>query len=190
MNLFSVFVVLYPQKSEIMRKEHLIIKIFALALFLFNFQTIKAQDHLENHEVDDSDHNHEHSHKHEFGVSVSPVYFIKEKELSTAVHLHYTHNVAESRFGVGLAYEHIFDEHKHNFFGIEGSFRPVHPWSLSVTPGITYEGKDFDEKQFALHFETAYEFEISHFHLGPAFEFAYHSEDFHLSLGVHIGFGL
>jgi hypothetical protein len=37
--------------------------------------------------------------------------------------------------------------------------------------------------------ETAYEFEIKNFHVGPAFEFAYDPEDFHISLGLHCGFG-
>jgi len=172
-----------------MFKKQLVIKTVTFILILISFQISNAQDHLESHSLENSDHDHEHDHLHEFGVSVSPVYFIKEKDLSAAVHLHYTYNIPETRFGLGLAYEHIFDEHRHNFFGVEGSFRPVHPLSFSLTPGITYEGKDFNEKQFALHFETAYEFELSHFHVGPALEFAYHKEDFHISLGLHFGFG-
>lgn len=162
-------------------------KLFLTAFLLFASVFLFAQ---ENQNSEYEVHEHEHAHdSHEFGVSVSPVYFIKEQELSGAVHLHYTYNIPETKFGFGLAYEHIFDDHKHNFFGVEGVFRPVHPWSVSVTPGVTYEGKNFDEKEFAVHFETAYEFELSNVHLGPALEFAYHSEDFHISLGLHLGFG-
>jgi len=179
--------VLIAQKSKIMQKEYWIIKILALAILLINFQNLNAQDYSENQVHEDVDHEHEYG--HEVGVSVSPVYFVKAKDLSAALHLHYTYNFPETKFGVGLAYEHIFDEHKHNFFGVEGSFRPIHPLTFSISPGITYEGKSFSEKQFAVHFETAYEFELSEFHLGPALEFAYHSEDVHISLGLHIGFG-
>ena len=170
----------------------MISKIGLVILLIFSTSVLFAQasqaetithNHSNEHEND------HHDDKHEIGVSLAPVYFLKEKELSMAVHMHYTYNIPETKFGLGLAYEHIFDEHRHNFLGVEGSFRPVHPLSFSVTPGITYEGKDFDEKQFAVHFETAYEFELSKLHVGPALEFAYHREDFHISLGLHFGFG-
>ncbi|MEO5907479.1 MAG: hypothetical protein ABIQ11_12180 [Saprospiraceae bacterium] len=45
------------------------------------------------------------------------------------------------------------------------------------------------EVAFALHAETAYEFELSNFHLGPVLESAYDPEDFHISLGLHTGIG-
>ena len=168
-----------------MQKKHLNAALAFLIFFVFGFQPLNAQEHGDDHLHED----HELEHIHEIGVSVSPVYFVKAKELSTALHLHYTYNFPETKFGVGLAYEHVFDEHKHNFWGVEASFRPVHPFSISLTPGLTYERNDFSEKQFAMHLETAYEFELSHFHLGPALEFAYHNEDYHVSLGLHIGFG-
>lgn len=40
-----------------------------------------------------------------------------------------------------------------------------------------------------MHFEISYEFEFANFHIGPAMELAYDPEDFHLSLGLHLGYG-
>lgn len=42
---------------------------------------------------------------------------------------------------------------------------------------------------FTFHIESTYEFEFKNIHLGPAIEFAYDPEDFHISLGLHIGYG-
>ena len=142
----------------------------------------QAQDH------DHDDHDHEHL--HEIGVSAAPIYFAKAGELSFATHLHYTYTIPGTKFGLGVGYEHIFDEHKHNFVGAEFSYRIIHPLSISLSPGIVFEGEHPDEKDFALHLETVYEFEFGAFHIGPAFEMARHSEDYHFSLGVHIGLGL
>ncbi len=132
--------------------------------------------------------NEEH-HRNEVGIAFSPVYFVKEKELSTGIHAHYLYYIPETKFGIGAGYERIFDEHKHNTFGIVASYQPIDHLSLNVSPGITYEAASKSKPAFALHLETAYEFEIKFFHIGPAFEFAYDPEDYHLSLGIHIGFG-
>lgn len=42
---------------------------------------------------------------------------------------------------------------------------------------------------FALHLEASYEFEIGDLHIGPVIEYAYDTEDQHLSLGLHVGIG-
>lgn len=158
-----------------------------ILLFCFMFTTFYHAVAQDDHE---HDHEHEHHHAHEIGVSASPVYFMKAGELSLATHIHYTYYFPETKFGLGLGYERIFDEHKHNFVGAEFSYRLIHPLSFSLSPGVTFEGEHPDEKAFALHFETVYEFEIGNFHLGPVFEMAWHSEDYHISLGVHLGLGL
>jgi len=128
---------------------------------------------------------HDH-HKNEIGVANSPTYFLKEKVFAYGLHCHYVRNI--SKFGIGLGYERIFDEHKHNTFGLVGTYRPIEKLSFNVSPGLTVEDKS-SEVNFALHLETAYEFEVMNFHIGPAFEFAYDPEDYHLSLGLHIGYG-
>ena len=95
----------------------------------------------------------------------------------------------ESKFAVGLGYERIFDEHKHNTIGVVGVYRPIDRLSFNLSPGITFEGESANEINFAFHAETTYEFEINNFHIGPVIEFAYDPEDIHLSLGIHIGYG-
>lgn len=136
------------------------------------------------------EHDHDHGHVHEIGVSLAPVYFFGEEESSFATHLHYVYNFPHIKFGVGVGYERIFDEHKHNFVGLEVNYRPVRELTLNVSPGVAFEGEHPDEKEFALHFETVYEFEFGSFHLGPVLEVAYHPEDWHISIGIHIGLGL
>ena len=134
---------------------------------------------------DDHDCNHEH-HKNEIGVANSPVYFIKEKEISYGLHIHYVRNI--SKFGLGLGYERIFDEHKHSTYGIVLMYRPIERLSFNFSPGVSFEAES-TSGIFAFHIESAYEFEINDFHIGPAFEFAYDAEDMHISLGLHIGYG-
>lgn len=62
---------------------------------------------------------------------------------------------------------------------------------INLSPGITFEDEEGEssETNFALHFETSYEFEVKNFHIGPVFEVAYDPEDYHISLGLHVGFG-
>jgi hypothetical protein len=131
--------------------------------------------------------NHAH-HQNEFGMANAPVYFLKEKVWAYGMHFHYVRNITHTKFGLGIGYERIFDEHKHNTFGLVGAYRPIEPLCINVSPGLTFE----DESQtanFALHLETSYEFEIKNIHIGPVVEFAYDPEDIHLSLGLHIGYG-
>jgi hypothetical protein len=159
-------------------------RLLLVAFILLVFNSLKAQVSGEQ------EHDHEHHHVHEFGFSVAPVYFFKAAELSPSVHMHYVYNFPETKWGMGLGYEHVFDDHKHNFVGLELEYRPVHPLTLSLSPGLTYEGEHPDEKNLAVHFETVYEFELGRIHLGPLAEVAWHKEDFHFSVGVHFGIGL
>jgi len=137
------------------------------------------------------EHHHHHDHDHhqnEIGVGNSLVYFTGEKEFAYGLHFHYIRNISKSKFGLGLAYERIFDEHGHNTFGIVGAYYPVERLHLSASPGITFEDGS-SSVNFAFHLETSYAFEIQDFHIGPLLEFAYDPEDIHISLGLHIGYG-
>lgn len=133
-------------------------------------------------------HNHAH-HKNEIGVANAPVFFTKEKTWSYGLHIHYIRNIKESKFGLGAGFERIFDTHGHNTVGLAAKYIPVDKLSFIVSPGITFEDENPESPHFALHVETAYEFEIRDFHLGPVFEFAYDTEDIHISLGLHLGIG-
>lgn len=159
-------------------------KIFSLFFFVFLGSVLFAQEPEHDHE-----HEHEHHHKHEIGASVGPIYFVNEEELSVAAHFHYVYNFEHSKFGLGAGYEQVFDEHKHRFIGAEFSYRPVHRLTLSLSPGIAFEGAEDINRDFAVHFETSYEFEMGIFHIGPVAEVAWHVNDYHVSLGVHFGFG-
>ncbi len=130
-------------------------------------------------------HNH---HKIEIGIANAPIYFIKEKAFAYGLHLHFVRNIPKSKFGVGLGYERIFDKHGHNTFGLVAACRLIDRFGLNVSPGLTFEDGN-SKMNFALHFETSYEFEISNFHVGPVFEFAYDPVDIHISIGLHVGYG-
>ncbi len=131
------------------------------------------------------------SHKHpknEVGVAISPAYFVKEDVFTFSMHLHYIRTISETKFGIGASFERIIFAPKHSTYGIVFAYRPIESLSFIVSPGVTYEDAN-PGSFFALHIETAYEFELGNFHIGPAFEFAYDPNDYHLSLGVHIGYG-
>ncbi|MHB8132270.1 MAG: hypothetical protein ACYDEX_25230 [Mobilitalea sp.] len=95
----------------------------------------------------------------------------------------------ETRFGIGIGYERIFDEHKHNTIGVILSYAPIDHLALSLSPGIIFNENNLSDLNFGFHLETLYEFEIGMFHMGPVAEFAYAVEDYHVSLGLHLGFG-
>lgn len=154
---------------------------------LMNCLAMKAQE-IDNSA--DREHTHEHAHhRNEIGVANAPVYFIKGKEISYGLHIHYIRNIKQTKFGVGAGIERIFDRHGHNTFGLVAGYNPIEKLGFILSPGITFEDENPANPQFALHVETAYEFEIKNFHLGPVLEFAYDPEDFHLSLGIHVGIG-
>jgi hypothetical protein len=102
-------------------------KQFILILFLVSTSILKAQ------EEHDHSHNHIHHHKNEIGVAISPVYFFGENEISSSLHLHYSHQLNDSKFAVGLGYERIFDENKHQTIGIVGSYRIIEPLSINLS---------------------------------------------------------
>ena len=149
---------------------------------------LNAQDNQNDTTNHEDYKNHDH-HKNEIGIANAPVFFVKEKAFSYGLHLHYIRNIKESKFGLGAGFERIFDKHGHNTFGLVACYRPVDKLSLILSPGITLEDVEPGELNFALHLETDYEFEINNIHLGPVFEFAYDPEDFHISFGLHIGYG-
>ncbi len=170
--------------------KRIIIALIGLVVFA---TSVSGQDHVDDHNHPEhvhDDHSAHTHHRNELGIAIAPVHFIKEGETSFGLHLHYIHNLANSKFGVGLGYERVFDDHEHHTFGVVGSYRPIERLAVNLSPGLTYEGAEEGAPlNFALHLETAYEFEVDDLHIGPVLEFAYDQEDYHVALGIHIGFG-
>lgn len=149
------------------------------------YQHLPAQDHSPSHDH----HSHHEHHQNEMAIANAPVYFLNEKAFAYGLHIHYVRSLKDSNFGLGFGYERIFDAHGHNTIGIVGSYRPTDEWGINLSPGITFADHDHSDMSFALHIETSYEFEVHNFHIGPVLELAYDPEDYHISLGLHIGYG-
>ncbi|MCC6845364.1 MAG: hypothetical protein LC116_06200 [Bacteroidetes bacterium] len=161
-----------------------------LLFFIFFAYKSDAQD-IENNLTDEKEseeYAHEH-HRNEIGLSCAPVFFVNEDAWSYGLHLHYIYAIKGSNFGVGAGAERIFDEHGHNTFGLIARYSPVDKVNLMLSPGVVFESANPDEVKFVLHTEASYEFEIDDFHIGPALDFAYAAQDFHISLGLHLGYG-
>ena len=155
----------------------MIMKTVYFIIFLASVQTLTAQGPV------DPDY-----HKNEIGIAISPVYVLKEKEFAYGLHAHYIRGLKETKFGIGVGYERIFDDHNHNTIGVILSYAPLEHLNMSLSPGITFND-NVSELNFGVHLETLYEFEIGFFHIGPVAEYAYSVEDYHVSLGIHFGFG-
>ncbi|MEE4177111.1 MAG: hypothetical protein V2I46_06330 [Bacteroides sp.] len=153
----------------------------ALAVIAFGIISTTVYSQEENH-------NHDH-HKYELGLANSLVYFAGEKEFAYGLHIHLVRNINHSKFGLGLAYERIFDEHKHNSIGVVASYNPLKSWHINIAPGIAFEDAEPSDLKFAFHAETIYDFDIGNFHIGPLLDFAVDPEDYHFSFGLHIGYG-
>jgi hypothetical protein len=154
------------------------------SLILVFGQTLWAQDHDHDH-----DHNHFHEHsKNEIGLGNYLSYLAGEKEFAYSMHIHYLRFFNESRFGAGMGYEQIFDEHGHRSLTVIGTYSFSSPLILSLAPGILFGNTENPSAAFVLHAEAVYEFEIGLFHIGPALEFATSFDEYHIGVGVHFAY--
>lgn len=153
-------------------------------LFMYYGQAILAQDH------EHDEHAHQgHIHpKNEIGIANNLTYLGNEGELAYGLHLHYMRNIGESPFGYGLGYEQIFDDHLHRNLSIIGSYTPGKHLFLTLSPGITFIGREKPEKTFALHLEATYEYEIGNIHIGPVAGYSISGHGYHISLGLHLAY--
>lgn len=138
-----------------------------------------------------NEHEHEHDcthHANEIALAGTYVYFPSEKAYAPGLHLHYVKYLPGTKFGLGLGYEKIFDEHSHNTFGIIGSYRPTDKLAFMLSPGITLATHD-KTARFSAHFETTYEFVYKTIHFGPVVGIGWDGEDYHIGAGVHAGIG-
>jgi len=154
-----------------------------LFLFLILFcRVLSAQEH------EHTEAHHEHP-KNEIGLANHLVYLAHDKEFAYGLHIHYLRAFQGSKFGAGLGYEQIFADHSHKTLDVIGSYRPVDHLYFQLSPGIVFIGAEDPAVRIALHLETTYELELNHIHLGPALGFAYNSEEYHVSIGMHLAFG-
>jgi len=130
-----------------------------------------------------------HNHKNEISVAAGVVPLLAENEITGGLHLHYTR--AYGKWGIGLAAETIFDEHRHYTFSVVAQYRIYKGWTLSYAPGllIRKEGEGLYDQQFASHIETTYEFQIGDWHIGPVAEIGIEQVGVHYMGGIHLGYG-
>jgi hypothetical protein len=157
------------------------------AVLILNGSAVLAQDHDHDHDHDHSHHHHEHP-NNEFGVGHYLSYLAGEKEFAYSLHIHYLRFFSESRFGTGIGYEQIFDEHGHRSLTIIGTYQFASHLILSLAPGILFGNPENPTARFVLHTEVIYEIEIGNFHFGPALELATTFEEYHIGLGIHMAF--
>lgn len=136
-------------------------------------------------------HKHE-EHNHHIGFLIGSVYNFKEDKFMLGLGIEYEHVLPfwEGLFGIGLAGEMVFDEHKHYVGSLLVVFHPIREFSLFVAPGIMFiDEEEGIERRFAVHFGAEYEFELNKIFLAPEIELAFAGDDIHFMLGIHIGFG-
>lgn len=145
---------------------------------------------VSNAYAQNAEHEHE-EHKNHIGFLVGSVYNVTEEKFMLGLGVEYERVLPfwNRLFGIGLAVETVFDEHKHYAVSL---LLPVHPWrelTLFVAPGIMFIDEETVERRFAIHLGAEYEFELKTIFLAPEFEVAFAGDDIHLMLGVHVGFG-
>ena len=134
-------------------------------------------------------HDH-HEHRNEFGLANMAVYLASEGEVAPGWHAHWVRYLGHSDFGVGMGYEIVLDDHRHQNLSVVGSYRITDAWSITAAPGISLHENWQQDVSLGLHLETAYEWDWGPFHIGPMLELAFgNAEDTHYSVGLHIGYG-
>lgn len=140
-------------------------------------------------------HESEHGHHHmtEIGLSLG-IAFLQHEESETApgLHLHFIQRLGKhgllNYLGIGFGFETIFAHHRHyNIMGTLAIF-PIEHLSIGIAPGLLLAEEDDENiKEFALHIEAVYEFEIGAFAVGPALGYAKSGDGYHFTIGIHIG---
>jgi hypothetical protein len=157
------------------------------SIFLLFSVCVSAQKN-HNHE----DHVHADLHKYHIGVGGTATYLKGESGFAPGAHLHFIRQFGhQNRWGLGLGYEAIFDEHKHSGVNLLLNYHLLEHLSVNIGPGILFSEHDGEnERKPAFHTEAVYEFNVGKFHIGPMAGFGLDKEETHFSVGVHVGIGL
>jgi hypothetical protein len=148
---------------------------------------------MAQHNSTHSAHDHGHDdHKYHIGIGLAATKIVGENVLAPGFHLHFIRQLGhENRWGLGLGYEAIADEHWHNGVNLLLNYRPLKFVSLITGPGLVFSSHDGEfEALPAFHTEMVFEFNVRGLHVGPMIGYGLDKEDSHFSVGVHIGIGL
>lgn len=135
----------------------------------------------------DNEHNHEESHKNHIGTGAALAFLTSENSFAPGIHLHYIRQFGkEYRWGTGIGYEAIIDEHSHNGVTLLLNYRPIDLISLIAGPGLVFTNS---ETKATFHSEVVFEFDVCGMHAGPMIGFGIDPEETHFAAGIHIGIG-
>ena len=152
----------------------------------------------------------------EIGISAGCTYAIDHEEFAPILYADYFRRFSHtSNWSFGVAGEYVFSKHTpHLVVGAGVRYVPIHRLHLAVLPGVcvdfpkeheaghgsTHHLRNHehsttavdDKVSFALQSEICYELLSYHnFHLAPTFGYSYSvSQGSHVTLGVHLSFGL
>ncbi len=169
---------------------------FFLSILLLSLSIFPAwaQTNVDDHDHDqDHSHDHQHTdtHRYHIGFGGAGTYVFGEDMLAPGVHVHFIRQYGKQhKWGIGLGYEGILDEHIHNGLNLLLNYRPLPFLTLNAGPGLVI-GKHDGETEIspAFHTEAVFEFNLAGFHVGPMVGYGIDNEHSHVSVGVHIGIG-
>ena len=160
----------------------------AIFIVLISSLSLFAQQH------DHSGHDHGDS-NYELGISLGVSRLVDENENNPSAHLHLLRKLGSEKIfdkiSLGFGFEYIFSKHVH--YSILGtiSINPYSSFKLDISPGVlvTEHEKEM-EQQFVTHIELTYEFNFHGIGIGPVIGYGFAKEDNHVTVGLHLGFGL
>ena len=139
--------------------------------------------------------NHRHledPHKYHVGIASIATHVTGESGIAPGFHIHFIRQLGHHyRWGLGVGYEAIADEHWHNGLNLMANYRPASFLSLLAGPGLSLKKHHGDTEILpAFHTEAVFEFNLRGIHVGPLIGYGFDKEESHISVGLHIGLGL
>ena len=125
--------------------------------------------------------------KNEIAMSTGPFYSIGEGSVLYGLMIQYIRKIRNSRFGLGLGYEKLWDRNKHSTVGLVGVCRPVENLAISALVGVTYLSQPESNSTFGVHTEIAYRVQWKYLLVGPFSELGYSNKSAHVSIGIKAG---